>query len=72
MGAAVGPAFVTAVGGLPGGVPRGLLVDHHWVGVPHLADRVAVMHHGAMLVCDTPAVVMANRTVQEAYLGEDL
>jgi predicted AlkP superfamily phosphohydrolase/phosphomutase len=30
------------------------------------------MHHGAMLVCDTPAVVMANRAVQEAYLGEEL
>jgi branched-chain amino acid transport system ATP-binding protein len=37
-----------------------------------LADRVAVMHHGALLVCDTPEVVMANRTVQEAYLGEEL
>jgi branched-chain amino acid transport system ATP-binding protein len=37
-----------------------------------LADRVAVMHHGALLVVDTPDAVMANRTVQEAYLGEDL
>jgi branched-chain amino acid transport system ATP-binding protein len=37
-----------------------------------LADRVAVMHHGAVLVCDTPKAVMANRTVQEAYLGESL
>ena len=25
-----------------------------------LADRVAVMHHGALLVCDTPDTVMAN------------
>jgi branched-chain amino acid transport system ATP-binding protein len=48
------------------------MVEHHMDVVLDLADRVAVMHHGAMLVCDTPAVVMANRTVQEAYLGEDL
>jgi branched-chain amino acid transport system ATP-binding protein len=30
------------------------------------------MHHGALLICDTPDVVMADRTVQEAYLGEAL
>jgi branched-chain amino acid transport system ATP-binding protein len=48
------------------------MVEHHMDVVLHLAHRVAVMHHGALLVCDTPEVVMANRTVQEAYLGEDL
>ena len=37
-----------------------------------LADRVAVMHHGALLAFDTPSAVMADRTVQEAYLGEPL
>jgi branched-chain amino acid transport system ATP-binding protein len=30
------------------------------------------MHHGALLACDTPASVMANPTVQSAYLGEEL
>jgi branched-chain amino acid transport system ATP-binding protein len=30
------------------------------------------MHHGALLVCDAPQAVMANRIVQEAYLGEEL
>jgi branched-chain amino acid transport system ATP-binding protein len=49
-----------------------LMVEHHMDVVLDLADRVAVMHHGALLVCDTPASVMADRTVQEAYLGEDL
>jgi branched-chain amino acid transport system ATP-binding protein len=49
-----------------------LMVEHHMDVVLDLADRVAVMHHGALLICDTPATVMANRTVQEAYLGEDL
>ena len=49
-----------------------LMVEHHMEVVLGLADRVAVMHHGAVLVCDTPKAVMANRTVQEAYLGESL
>jgi branched-chain amino acid transport system ATP-binding protein len=49
-----------------------LMVEHHMDVVLDLADRVAVMHHGALLICDTPETVMANRTVQEAYLGEEL
>jgi len=49
-----------------------LMVEHHMDVVLDLADRVAVMHHGALLICDTPAAVMADRTVQEAYLGEQL
>ncbi|GAA5191336.1 ABC transporter ATP-binding protein [Rugosimonospora acidiphila] len=49
-----------------------LMVEHHMDVVLDLADRVAVMHHGALLSCDTPAAVMADRTVQEAYLGEEL
>jgi branched-chain amino acid transport system ATP-binding protein len=40
--------------------------------VTGVAERIAVMHHGALLACDTPAAVMANKTVQEAYLGEPL
>ena len=34
-----------------------------------LVDRVAVMHHGELLACDTPDAVMADPTVQSAYLG---
>jgi branched-chain amino acid transport system ATP-binding protein len=30
------------------------------------------MHHGALLACDTPEAIMANDTVQSAYLGEEL
>jgi branched-chain amino acid transport system ATP-binding protein len=73
------PALVEVVRGLtkPGaGQPASgqsvLMVEHHMDVVLDLADRVAVMHHGALLVCDVPSVVMANRTVQEAYLGEEL
>jgi branched-chain amino acid transport system ATP-binding protein len=49
-----------------------LMVEHHMDVVVGLAQRIAVMHHGALLACDTPAAVMANETVQSAYLGEEL
>ncbi|HEX5596775.1 MAG TPA: ABC transporter ATP-binding protein [Micromonosporaceae bacterium] len=49
-----------------------LMVEHHMDVILELADRIAVMHHGALLACDTPDMVMANTTVQEAYLGESL
>jgi branched-chain amino acid transport system ATP-binding protein len=49
-----------------------LMVEHHIDVVTGLAQRIAVMHHGALLACDTPAAVMANETVQSAYLGEAL
>ena len=49
-----------------------LMVEHHMEVVTGLAERIAVMHHGALLACDTPAAVMANETVQSAYLGEEL
>ena len=49
-----------------------LMVEHHMEVVTDVAQRIAVMHHGALLACDTPAAVMANETVQSAYLGEEL
>jgi branched-chain amino acid transport system ATP-binding protein len=49
-----------------------LMVEHHIDVVTGLAERIAVMHHGSLLACDTPAAVMANPTVQSAYLGEAL
>jgi branched-chain amino acid transport system ATP-binding protein len=48
------------------------MVEHHIGVVTGVADRIAVMHHGSLLACDTPANVMANATVQEAYVGEPL
>jgi branched-chain amino acid transport system ATP-binding protein len=35
-----------------------------------LVDRVAVIHHGRLLAIGTPEAVMADDTVQAAYLGE--
>ena len=49
-----------------------LMVEHHMEVVTGLAQRIAVMHNGALLACDTPAAIMANETVQSAYLGEEL
>jgi branched-chain amino acid transport system ATP-binding protein len=49
-----------------------LMVEHHMQVLLGLADRIAVMHHGALLALDTPAKVMADPTVQQAYLGEPL
>ncbi|MDN5851955.1 MAG: ABC transporter ATP-binding protein [Actinomycetia bacterium] len=49
-----------------------VMVEHRMDVVVELADRMAVMHHGALLACDTPEAVMANETVQSAYLGESL
>jgi branched-chain amino acid transport system ATP-binding protein len=49
-----------------------LMVEHHIDVVTGLADRIAVMHHGRLLACDTPAAIMADPAVQQAYVGEML
>jgi branched-chain amino acid transport system ATP-binding protein len=49
-----------------------LMVEHHMEVVTGLAERIAVLHHGSLLAVDTPAAIMRNRTVQQAYLGEPL
>jgi branched-chain amino acid transport system ATP-binding protein len=49
-----------------------LMVEHHIGVVTGLAERIAVMHHGALLAVDVPERVMANEDVQQAYLGEPL
>ena len=49
-----------------------LMVEHHIDVVTGLAERIAVMHHGALLAVGTPAEITANHDVQAAYLGEPL
>ena len=49
-----------------------LIVEHHMEVVLRLADRIAVLNYGQLLVCDTPENVMSNPTVQSAYLGQSL
>ena len=49
-----------------------LMVEHHIAVVTGVAERIAVMHHGRLLACDTTENVMKNEDVQAAYLGEPL
>jgi len=66
------PALAEVIRGLTADGRGVLMVEHHMEVVLDLADRVAVLHHGALLGCDTPDAVMADATVQSAYLGEEL
>jgi branched-chain amino acid transport system ATP-binding protein len=49
-----------------------LMVEHRMDLIMGLADRMAVMHHGALLAIDTPDRIVANEVVQSAYLGDPL
>ena len=49
-----------------------LIVEHHMEVILGLADRLAVLNYGELLICDTPEKVIANPIVQSAYLGEVL
>ena len=49
-----------------------LMVEHRMDLVMGLAGRMAVMHHGSLLAIDTPERIIANETVQSAYLGDPL
>ncbi|HTX57476.1 MAG TPA: ABC transporter ATP-binding protein [Candidatus Acidoferrales bacterium] len=49
-----------------------IMVEHRLDLVSQLAGRMAVMHHGSLLAIDTPERVIANETVQTAYLGDPL
>jgi branched-chain amino acid transport system ATP-binding protein len=46
-----------------------LLVEHKMDVVRALADRIIVLHNGALVADGDPATVMASPIVQEAYLG---
>ena len=46
-----------------------LMVEQHLGVVLGGGGRGPVMHHGELLACDTPDAVMADPTVQSAYLG---
>jgi branched-chain amino acid transport system ATP-binding protein len=46
-----------------------LLVEHKMDVVRELADRIIVLHNGALVADGEPAQVIASPIVQEAYLG---
>ena len=49
-----------------------LLVEHKMDVIRTLADRIIVLHNGALAADGAPAEVMASDVVQEAYMGRDL
>jgi branched-chain amino acid transport system ATP-binding protein len=48
-----------------------LLVEHKMDVVRSLADRIIVLHNGALVADGPPAEVMASDIVREAYLGQE-
>lgn len=46
-----------------------LLVEHKMDVIRSLADRIVVLHNGALVADGEPAAVMASPVVQQAYLG---
>jgi len=49
-----------------------LLVEHKMDVIRSLADRIIVLHNGALAADGDPATVMASDVVQEAYMGKEL
>ena len=49
-----------------------LLVEHKMDVIRTLADRIIVLHNGALAADGPPAEVMASDIVQEAYMGREL
>ncbi|UWQ61953.1 ABC transporter ATP-binding protein [Leisingera caerulea] len=49
-----------------------LLVEHKLDVIRSLADRIIVLHNGALAADGPPADVMASAVVQEAYMGKEL
>jgi branched-chain amino acid transport system ATP-binding protein len=71
--AGMSPAESSRFSELIEGLPRTitvLLIEHDLDVVFRLADRVSVLHLGALLADGTPDEVKANPAVQKAYLGE--
>jgi len=46
-----------------------VVVEHDMDAVFELAERITVLHEGALLAEGTPAEIQRNSLVQEAYLG---
>ncbi len=47
-----------------------VMVEHRMELVVDASDRIAVLHNGRLLTVGDPEAVMADATVQSAYLGE--
>ena len=48
-----------------------IVIEHVMAAMMRLARRIAVLHHGELIAEGTPAEVVADRRVVDAYLGEE-
>ncbi len=47
-----------------------VIIEHDMNVIFSLADRIAVLHYGTILACDTPEMIRNDQRVKDAYLGE--
>ena len=48
-----------------------VIVEHVMPVIMSLCDRIYVLHHGEKIADGTPEEIVSNKSVMEAYLGED-
>ena len=73
MSADEAPVVLDLIAGLKAERDRTiLLVEHKMDVIRTLADRIIVLHNGALAADGPPGEVMAMEVVQEAYMGKDL
>jgi branched-chain amino acid transport system ATP-binding protein len=61
-------AMIELIGTLPDDLTL-LMVEHDMKVVFALADRITVLHYGAVLACDEPKAIASSDRVREVYLG---
>jgi branched-chain amino acid transport system ATP-binding protein len=67
------PVVLDLIAGLKAEAGRTiLLVEHKMDVIRSLADRIVVLHNGALAADGPPAEVIASDVVQEAYMGKAL
>lgn len=67
------PVVLDLIAGLKARADRTiLLVEHKMDVIRSLADRIVVLHNGALAADGPPEAVMASAVVQEAYMGREL
>ena len=73
MSADEAPIVLDLVAGLKADPTKAiLLVEHKMDVIRSLADRIVVLHNGALAADGPPAEVMASDVVREAYMGAPL